>query len=326
MRGDEYSLILAGGELTQSWSEGHYHSHPGVNTDELVSWLAPDLTEGLSVIDWTRQPSSHFTMRLTADLIELAAREIQDGKKGVTVLSGSDALEEMAYLASLLWSYPQPLVLAAGKKPDGALGSDARATLNEAVRVSRSDQAWGCGAIVCCQGEIFDAAELREASNCGRSGLVTASTGPVGEVLDDRVLIWHKPSRSLALDPTVKPARNVELLTAFLGSGELVMECLSSRSDLEGLIIAGFGGGNVPPAWVPHIRKMLRNDVPIVMVSRTPEGRVTSYSTSEGSFSKLSDLGVIDGGDLTPRRARIKLAVALGAGLAGDELLHFLRS
>lgn len=319
-----YSLILAGGELTQTYAEGRHYTHPGVSTEELTGWLSDDLRDGLQIIDWTRQPSGHFTLRLTADLIELAAKQVQQGSQGVALVTGSDALEEMSYLASLLWSFPHPLVFAAGKRPDGVLGSDARATLSEAVRTVRSREAWGCGALVCCQGELFGAGDLAEDSNCGRVGLITGPRGPLGEVLDDRVIIRHKPGSTSCLTPTVKPARNVELIYATLGGGEWQMEALAGKAELGGLVIAGFGGGNVLPAWVPHIKKILRNEVPVVIVSRCPNGCTTTYSTSEGSFSKLADMGAISGGDLTPRRARIKLATALGAGMTGSDLISYM--
>lgn len=325
--GERITLILAGGELTQTYSDGHHYAHPGVSCEEIASWLPDDLKEDLDIVDWTRQPSGHFTLRLTSDLIELAAQQVQNGARGVVLATGSDGLEEMAYLASLTWSYPQPLVFAAGKRPDGVLGSDARATLVEALRAAASSEAWGCGALVCCQGELFDAEDLNEDSNCGRVGLVTSPRGPIGEVLDDKVFIWHKKTPHVTLSPTVKPARHVELIYASLGGGEWQMEALASKADqLDGLVIAGFGGGNVHPTWVTHIKKLLREEVPVVIVSRCPNGRITTYSTSEGCFSKLADLGAINGGDLTPRRARIKLASALGAELSGSELETFLKS
>lgn len=319
-----YCLILAGGEICMTYDDRKFSASPGVSVAELESWILPHLAQDLDIIDWTRLQGSHLTLRLTADLIEMAARQIQNGCQGVTLVTGNDTLEEVAYFAEQIWTYPQPLVFATAKQPHGALGSDAIASINEALQVSRSREAWGCGVLICSQGEIFSVNDLVEDSNSGRSGLFSSPSGPLGEVLDENVIIWNRPQGSRKFDVETKPARYVEMLEATMGGGEWCIEHLATRNELQGLIIAGFGGGNIHPSWVPHVKKLLREDIPVVIVSRRISGRTTLYSTGEGSFSKMFDMGVLDGGDLTPRRARIKLAIGLGAGLQKTELQEYL--
>lgn len=324
MAQSDIALVIAGGEITMSIVDGRYSTSPGVTVDELRSWLVPPLGEKLEIIDWTRQPSSHFTIRLTADLITVLSRQIVDGRQGVVVLSGTDALGEMSYLADLLWSYPQPLIFAASKQPDGKLGSDARAVLNESLRAARAQECWGLGPLVCAQGELFAAGDLMEFTNCGRSSYSGPSNSAIGEILDDQVLIWQKPHRRKTLDSSVVPARNVELVYASLGAGERLMASLSEEPNLSGLVIAGLGGGNVHPAWIPYIKSLCKAEIPVVITSRCPNGRITAHSTFEGSFGKLKEMGVLDGGDLSPLRARIKLAVGIGAGYKNDALQNYL--
>ena len=118
----------------------------------------------------------------------------------------------------------------------------------------------------------------------------------------------------------------MELLEASLGSGERFLQALTEEEhpSLDGLVIAGFGGGNVYPAWVSYLKTLVRSGVPVVMTSRCRQGCVLDSEDFEGAFAKLSEFGVMSGGFLTPLQARIKLAVGLGAGLKDDELQKYL--
>jgi L-asparaginase len=92
----------------------------------------------------------------------------------------------------------------------------------------------------------------------------------------------------------------------------------------RGLVVEATGCGNVPPTILPGLRAALAARVPVVLVSRCAEGRVTPAYGYDGGGKMLQDLGVILGGDLPGPKARIKLMVALGAPGAPDGVrAHF---
>jgi L-asparaginase len=80
----------------------------------------------------------------------------------------------------------------------------------------------------------------------------------------------------------------------------------------RGLVIAATGAGNIPPAAMPGVRAALAGRVPVVLVTRCAQGRVTPAYGYEGGGQMLRELGVISGGELPAPKARIKLMVALG--------------
>ena len=80
----------------------------------------------------------------------------------------------------------------------------------------------------------------------------------------------------------------------------------------RGLVLEATGCGNVPPAALPGLRAALAARVPVVVVSRCPEGGVVPAYGYEGGGRMLRDLGVILGGELPGPKARIQLMVALG--------------
>lgn len=60
------------------------------------------------------------------------------------------------------------------------------------------------------------------------------------------------------------------------------------------------------------VRAALQKRIPIVLVSRCPEGRVTPAYGYLGGGQKLRQMGIIFGADLPGPKARIKLMLALG--------------
>jgi L-asparaginase len=64
----------------------------------------------------------------------------------------------------------------------------------------------------------------------------------------------------------------------------------------------------------------------VVITSRCQLGRVLSLYDFEGSAKRLIDMGAIDGGTLRPIQARLRLSVAVGAGMEEQEIREYMLS
>lgn len=321
------TLVIAGGEISSAFTAGRSSAESQESVQLLREWFGEEALSGVNIIDWSHQASSHYSMRMTADLVELLDQQVAGGASAVITLCGSDSVEEMAYLADLLWVYPQPLIFAVTSSCPDMPGSDAKAVLSEALIAASSRESWGQGVLVCTQGQLFAASDVVEFSNYGRCGFGGNRCGPLGEIAGGKVFLRQAPHRGKVFDFPFTPARNVEVLTSALGSGERFLEMLTKgtpESRIDGLVISGFGGGNVYPAWVPHLKMLCKQGVPIVIVSRCPRGCVVEQEVFEGSFAKLKDMGILSGGFMSPLKARLRLAVGLGVGLKGEELQRYL--
>ena len=82
---------------------------------------------------------------------------------------------------------------------------------------------------------------------------------------------------------------------------------------IGGLVIEGFGAGNVPPGIVPSLEKAIQQNIPVVLTTHGPEGGVWPMYAYPGGGADLVKRGVILGGRLSGSKARIKLMAALGA-------------
>lgn len=318
-------LVAAGGTIGMTYDERAKGYVPSLNAGEMLSWLkSKDLPCEVSVVDWSHQPSSHYNIRMMADLVELLRKEAAQGLSGIVVTTGTDSMEEMAYLVDLLWPYPYPVIFTGSMVPHGELSSDGPLNLYHSLLAASSESTWGLGVLICFQDQLFAANEVCKLNSYRRDAIATFNKGPVAEIVANKICVLKKPKRGRVIEEMVQPAKEVEVLWATLGSGERILKMLAEDENLEGLVLAGFGAGNVNPAWVPQIRQIVRNDVPVVITSRCLQARVLTCYGYEGSAQKLIELGVFSGGNLTPLQARLKLAVGIGKGFTGKDLQSYL--
>jgi L-asparaginase len=326
---DKVALILAGGQIVRK----HASAEPeeGVLREEEISAYLPDaVREKFYTVDWSSQPISHYTLRMCSDMIQVAGAQVEAGASGIVITCGTQALTEAAYFADLVWNYPQPLIFTASINYADTPGSETALLLSQSVRAAESRVCWGQGALVCLQDKLYPASELIHLANDKRNGYIAMPGGPVAEFSEPAGILT--PLRTLRrgkiMDIATPPARNVEILDTSLGGGAILLNALMEKrvSEVDGLVISSFGGGDVPPSWVSPLRKVIRAEapIPVVLASRCLAGRVLPGLDFEGSAKRLLEMGLIAAGTLTPLQARIRLAVGLGAELRDQDLRSYM--
>ncbi len=276
------------------------------------------------VVEWSRQPSSHYTIQMTMDLIERLRTLVRGGARGVVVSAGTDVLEEMAYLTDLLWIYPQPVIFTGSLIPWDNFGSDAAMNLYHALLAAASEHTWGLGALVCIQDQIFNAAEVTKEIPQRRDAFRAPGKGPLGTLVGDKIYIKRRPQRTRSLGESIVPLQNIPIFYASLGASSHLLDCCAENPKMDGMVLAGFGLGNIPPEWLPPLKKILKNNLPVVLTSRCHQGTVLPRDVFEGGNTKVLEMGALSGGSLSPAKARLRLAVGLGAGLNREELKQYL--
>jgi L-asparaginase len=165
---------------------------------------------------------------------------------------------------------------------------------------------------------IFSALDVTKAHTHSVDAFESPGLGPLG-VLDDGQVVFRRALPEIP--PPLTPASlggPVDIVYAWAGADSRLLD--ASRQTAIGVVVAGMGRGNVPPAMIEGIDRWHDEHKPVIIASRVQRGRVGRTYGYPGGARRLHDRGAILAGSRRPQQARIDLMLALGAGLSGPEL------
>ena len=112
----------------------------------------------------------------------------------------------------------------------------------------------------------------------------------------------------------------VDIITACLEASP--QQLISSfESGATGIVLEGIGKGHVPPSWIPVVDKLIKDGLRFVVVTGSLMGSLEPTYDFDGCLKDLLDLGVIPISDMSARKARIRLMLALASADPQQSLL-----
>jgi L-asparaginase len=96
------------------------------------------------------------------------------------------------------------------------------------------------------------------------------------------------------------------------------------RAGVRGLVLEGYGTGNVPLSLIPALEEAKARDVPVVVVSQCIRGFVDLARYEGGVLA--AEAGAISAKDMTVEAALAKLMVGLGRYGTGEALRTYFAS
>ncbi|MGE6489865.1 asparaginase [Paenisporosarcina sp. NPDC076898] len=255
-------------------------------------------------------PSPHMTPNEMLKLKQIIDQHsTEDHVDGFVITHGTDTLEETAYFLDLTVKSKVPVILTGAMRSSNEIGADGVYNLLSAVRVAISDNAVGKGVLVVMNDEIHTAQNVTKTSTSNVSTFQSPQYGPIGLISKAAIHFHHSPNTRESFEVTdVSP--KVALLKIYAGmDAELLMHV--AKAGYHGVVLEGLGQGNVPPAIVPAIQKLLNQDIPVVLVSRCYNGIAQPVYGYVGGGKMLEDIGVLFAHGLSGQKARIKLLIAL---------------
>ena len=93
---------------------------------------------------------------------------------------------------------------------------------------------------------------------------------------------------------------------------------------LDGLVIQAFGAGNVPKETAQKLETLLQKGIPVALVSRCFNGIAEPVYAYQGGGVQLQESGVLFVKELNAQKARLKLLIAINAGLKGQALKDYM--
>lgn len=320
--GRHVTAFFLGGTISMTPSESG-GAVPRLGAADLASGLASGGSSGgesdieVTAVDFSAVGSPNLTFEQLLGLARDARAAVEQGADGVVVVQGTDTMEESCYLLDLLWPHEAPLVFTGAMRNPSLPGADGPANLAAAVRVAGGTECRGLGALLVLGDEVHAARFVTKRHTSLPSAFVSPDTGPLGRMLEGAPLILTTVPRRPSYDVPERLAR-VGVQTALLDDDGSALRAVADAYD--GLVVAGFGAGHVPGAVADDVVAIAER-VPVVLTSRVGGGSVhTRTYGGPGSEKDLLGRGLVNGGWLSPLKARLLLAVLLAHGVDRDRI------
>ena len=279
--------------------------------------------EGVEVhaLDFFNLPSPHIKPKHMLALYQ-KIKEEADHYDGFVITHGTDTLEETAYFLDTMEVPHKPIVLTGAMRSSNELGSDGVYNYLSALRVASDDKAADKGVLVVMNDEIHAAKYVTKTHTTNVSTFQTPTHGPLGLIMKYEILYFKTAEPRVRFDLD-KIQGLVPIIPVYAGMTEELLDLLPV-DQLDGLIIQAFGAGNVPKETAQKLNALIQEGLPITLVSRCFNGIAEPVYAYEGGGVCLQNAGVFFVKELNAQKARLKLLIAINAGLRGDELRAYM--
>ncbi|WP_435155361.1 Glu-tRNA(Gln) amidotransferase subunit GatD [Haladaptatus sp. DFWS20] len=258
--------------------------------------------------------SENMTTGVWQDLARAVYDEIENGADGVVVMHGTDTMQFTASALSFMLDTPVPIVFTGSQRSADRPSSDNVMNAVCAVEAAKAD----CAEVLVCMHEnesdddcaLHRGTRVRKNHTSRRDAFQTIGAKPLGKVDYDAEEVTfrreydERGTQELTLSDDVES--EVELLKFTPGMG---VESLDFAEGKAGLVLEGTGLGHVHSDWADRISKLVDDGTTVVMTSQCIEGRVCDRVYDTGR--DLLDAGVVEGEDMLPGTAKVKLMWAL---------------
>lgn len=264
----------------------------------------------LIVENFLHLPSPHITpkeMFLLKNRIEKAI--VTHEADAIVITHGTDTLEETAYFLDLTVKTSIPIVLTGAMRSINEIGSDGLYNFQSAIWVALAEDAKEKGVLVVMNDEIHTARYVTKTHTSNVATFQTPTFGPIGLISKNEVLFFQKLIEE-EIYTINNVAKKVYLLKIYAGMDGTLFDAINQPTT-DGLVIEALGAGNLPPAALPALRRLLAKAIPVVLVSRSFNGIAQDVYDYVGGGKRLKEDGVIFTNGLSGPKARIKLQVVL---------------
>lgn len=276
----------------------------------------------VTAVDFLNLPSPHMTLEAMMALYQKIKLEAEQFD-GFVITHGTDTLEETAYFLDTMAIPQKPIVLTGAMRSSNELGSDGVYNYLTALRVAADDKSADKGVLVVMNDEIHAAKYVTKTHTTNVSTFQTPTHGPLGLVTKREILFFKTAEPRVRFDLN-RVAGLVPIIKSYADMDPLLLESLA-HTNIDGIVIEALGAGNLPPAVLPALDNLLDKGIPVVLVSRCFNGIAEPVYSYQGGGVDLENKGILFVKELNAQKARIKLLIALEAGLTGQELVDYIQ-
>lgn len=277
----------------------------------------------LEVVDLGRTPASHFTFPKLLEIAgEIRRCQADPAIDGVVVVQGTDVIEETAFLWDLVLDRPEPVIVTGAMRAASDPNDDGPDNLRNAVRCAASTALRGAGVQVVLAATINPADAVTKSHAGALDSFQCLDTGPLGRVVDGRVVLDRAggPRRRVAAD---RAAEGVLLLTAHVAMDGGLLDAAAALRP-PGIVVEATGAGNTAASLFEAAGRAMEQGIVVAFTTRCPAGAASDAYAFPGGGATWVRAGALLAGHLSGPKARIALALGLGAGLDRPALAALL--
>lgn len=314
-------IIFTGGTIAMRDDAAAGGNLPSLGADALLSTVDGlfELAE-VEPIEWGLVPASHLTFGQVLEIGGLLAQNLaRPDVGGAVVVQGTDVIEETAFAWDLLPLPAKPVVVVGAMRSASDDEYDGPRNLRDAI-VAAADPALGDqGVVVSLAGELHGADDVRKTHTHALSTFQSKNRGRLGSVAGDRAVLERRRTPARLATMPKRAALPVHLLSFALETDHSWLEAVADPPP-AGLVVAAAGGGNTPPEFLAIGRRLMEAGVPVALTTRCPSGQPRAGYAFEGGSSQWWESGALFTGTLGGLKARVLLALGLGADASLAEL------
>lgn len=311
-------IITTGGTISAQKNQ-HNLSEPGkISAEKLTA--AIEIPENCSLVYYHAAAidSSLMSFDILLDIAAYLKKVLTcPDTLGAVITHGTDTLEESAYFLSLCCPNNKPVIVTGSQRGSEETGTDAFANLQDALRAVSALCGQDIGVAVLFNQALYMPKYVHKNHTHFLHAFTAPYYGMLGTVDGKHVHIPQKPNFFELYEP-IQPVPEIDIYKASLGcTGDALQFYV--QNGYRAVVIEAFGRGNVTARLAENIRKLTASGCLAVICSDCANGSVLPCYDFEGGLGKLIEYGAIPAFDYSAKKARIKLAVLLAAGIGDKE-------
>ncbi|MCX8058255.1 MAG: asparaginase [Spirochaetes bacterium] len=304
-------FISTGGTISMKFDKASSGFVPGIKGEDLFEFLKmQNISITYEVFEYSNKPSPHITIEDMQNLADFIIKN-RDKYYGYIITHGTDVLEETAFFLDITLPRSIKCVVTASMRSNSEIGVDGPRNILGSVKTLISKESDNYGVLVVLNDEIHDPLTVTKTYTSNVSTFNSPAFGILGIVDEDKVFFGRNKINNIMLDYK-KFEKGIYLYKTYIGDDGDLLKYLLNKKDLKGIVIEGFGRGNVPPNIQDIIEEYLKNNKVVVVTSRCHIGRTLGVYAYKGGGKLLEDLGVILSKDIKSHKAYLLLGLLLG--------------
>ncbi|MGD0409057.1 MAG: asparaginase [Candidatus Limnocylindrales bacterium] len=318
------AILFTGGTISSVVDDQSGGAVPTLSGIEIAARTPGlDRLADIITVDHSQVPSVHLSFedlfRIHATLMELLA---DSQTTGAVLVQGTDTLEESAFFIDLLYDGEKPIVVTGAMRTADAADFDGARNLQDAVICAATPSLRGQGVIVVMAGAIEPADDVVKTHSTSLTAFRSPNLRPLGRMSAGKVDIRRAHPRRRHVDSHVAAEPIPLIEAAICVDGGIVRATHQMRP--RGIVVEATGSGNTHPDLLEACAEYMREGVPVVLTTRACGGRVTTTYSFAGGGAMWIKAGALTAGYLNGPKARIALALGVGADLSPSRLASLL--